>query len=90
MSDASRPSDDSLPLSLERQIDAICLRFEADWHAGRQPRVEPYLDEAPPEAQAALLRELLALELPYRRSALTTRCRSAAGTTQNCMTVERN
>jgi formylglycine-generating enzyme required for sulfatase activity len=61
------PADNSLPLSLEQLLDPICRRFEAAWQAGEQPRIEDYLAEAPPEAREALLRELLALELAYRR-----------------------
>ena len=56
----------SLPLTLAGQVDAACDRFEAGWKAGQRPRIEAYLSEAPESQQAALLRELLLLELEFR------------------------
>ena len=52
---------------LARQIDEACDRFEADWKAGRRPRIEDYLAGVPGPGRPALLRELLELELAYRR-----------------------
>jgi serine/threonine-protein kinase len=69
MSDTSRLTADSRPLSLEQYLDALCRRFEGAWQAGQRPQIEPYLSEAPPQAQAVLLRELVALELAHRRQA---------------------
>src|SRR5262249_43297327 len=54
-------------LSLERVIDAACQRFEQACREGQCPAIEPYLAEVVPEAREGLLRELLALELAYRR-----------------------
>ncbi len=54
-------------LSQFSEIDAACDRFEDDWRAGRRPRIEDYLDAVPEPARPALLRELLMLELAYRR-----------------------
>ncbi len=61
---SERPSQnlDELDLELARQIDAICRRFEADWNAGRNPRIDDYLAELPGEGQPALRVELEALE----------------------------
>jgi serine/threonine-protein kinase len=56
----------SLPLTLAGQVDAACDRFEAGWKAGQRPRIEAYLSEAPESHQAALLRELLLLEVEFR------------------------
>jgi serine/threonine-protein kinase len=56
----------SLPLTLAGHIDEACDRFEAGWKAGRRPRLEPYLSEAPVSQRSALLRELLMLELEFR------------------------
>ena len=56
----------SLPLTLAGQVDAACDRFEAGWKAGQRPRIEAYLSEAPESQQAALLRELLLLEIEFR------------------------
>ncbi len=62
-------STGSLSLTLVRQVDGVCNRFEAAWRAGERPRLEDYLRDVPATAQAALLRELLALEIAYRRDA---------------------
>jgi serine/threonine-protein kinase len=56
----------ALTLSLERQVNAACRRFEAAWRAGGRPRLEDYLADCPEPARPALLAELLALELAYR------------------------
>src|SRR3972149_4459444 len=50
------------------RLEGICTRFEADWKAGRRPRIEDFLDHAPEEARAELLGELLAVELQWRQS----------------------
>jgi WD40 repeat protein len=44
MTMSDRPSHNlaGLDIDLARQIDAICRRFEADWRAGRQTRLEDY------------------------------------------------
>jgi RNA polymerase sigma factor (sigma-70 family) len=52
------------PRALETDIDS----FERAWIAGQRPRIEVYLADAPRPEAAAHLRELLALELAYRRS----------------------
>src|SRR5262245_46982577 len=62
-----RPGSEALPLLVELRVDAVCRRFEAAWRAGRRPRIEDHLGEAPEPESAALLYELLALELIYRR-----------------------
>jgi WD40 repeat protein len=62
----SEPFND-LPLVTARRLDEVCRRFEVASAAGDQPQVEDYLgDETGPE-RAALLGELLALDLEYRR-----------------------
>src|SRR5262245_58841 len=66
VSNASGPGDESPPLSVEQRVDAV-WRFEAAWQAGQRPPLELYLGEAPPEARPALLRELVAIDLAYRR-----------------------
>jgi WD40 repeat protein len=54
-------------LSAARRVDAACVRFEAAWAAGQRPRIEDFLDVAAEAERPALLRELLHLELEYRR-----------------------
>ncbi len=54
---------------LPPELDRVCDRFEAAWKQaeGTAPRLEEYLEAAPTELRAALLGELLALEVAYRR-----------------------
>jgi serine/threonine protein kinase len=59
----------SSPLSLQKRVDEVCDRFEKAWRNGEGPRIEEYLDDAPEPDRAALLRELLALEIDLRREA---------------------
>ena len=59
----------ALPLSLERQLNAACDRFEAAWRAGTRPRIEDFLTDCPGPGRGALLAEMLALELAYRARA---------------------
>jgi eukaryotic-like serine/threonine-protein kinase len=61
---SDRPSHNlaGLDINLARRIDATCRRFEADWRAGRQPRLEVYLDDVPGDVRRVLWAELAALE----------------------------
>jgi serine/threonine protein kinase/Leucine-rich repeat (LRR) protein len=67
------PAPDALPLDQQRQVNAVCDRFEAAWQAARAgrppPRLEDYLAQAPPQGRAAGLRELLLLDLDYQTQA---------------------
>jgi serine/threonine protein kinase len=67
MSDSPPPEDASL--SQQREIDQVCRRFEAAWQSGQRPRIEDYLGEMPEPVRAALLPQLVALEIDYRRLA---------------------
>jgi WD40 repeat protein len=70
MSEHPSTADESLPPELGHQVDRACDRFEAAWQAARagdRPRLEDYLAAAPEPLRSALLRELLALELAYRK-----------------------
>jgi hypothetical protein len=58
-----------LPPHEGRLVDEVCDRFEQGWRGGLRPPIEHYLGRAPDSARTALLRELLALELVYRRQA---------------------
>jgi eukaryotic-like serine/threonine-protein kinase len=68
MNEPSGPRFDDLDLELERQIDAICRRFEADWRAGKRPAIDDYLAEIPNKGRPALRAELAALESELRQS----------------------
>jgi predicted Ser/Thr protein kinase len=59
----------TLPPAQVLELERACDRFEAAWRAGRRPRVEEYLGETPEPARSKLLRDLLTLDLAYRRLA---------------------
>src|SRR5262245_6031776 len=63
----------SLPLALALQMEEACGRFEGAWQAagsdGTGPRLEDYLAPTPESARPALLRELVRIDLDYRKSA---------------------
>ncbi len=67
MVDETLSKDPSLPLSALERIDRVCLDFEAAWKAGTVPQIEPFLGDATGQQRAELLKELLLLELDYRR-----------------------
>jgi len=54
------------PATLEL-IDRIALEFETAWRDGSPPQIEKYLEGFQDEEQGELFRELLAIELEYRR-----------------------
>ncbi|MFO0844442.1 MAG: protein kinase [Gemmataceae bacterium] len=62
-------TDANLSLATAERIDAACDRFEADWQAGRRPRIEDYLAAAAPVDREPLLAALLAIEVELRRAA---------------------
>jgi eukaryotic-like serine/threonine-protein kinase len=64
----SAASDAPSP-ELADRIDQVCDRFEADWRAGLQPRIESFLETLPESARPSLFRELLALEREFRARA---------------------
>src|SRR5437868_6852601 len=61
------PGEGGRTPELVGRIDAVCDRFEADWRAGRAPRIEDYLGDLAGAGRWALLRELLMLEVELRR-----------------------
>jgi O-acetyl-ADP-ribose deacetylase (regulator of RNase III)/tRNA A-37 threonylcarbamoyl transferase component Bud32 len=67
MSEGPQPDGGALPLSAARHVDQVCDRFEDAWLAGLQPQIETYLSNEAEPGYSALLRELLRLELHYRR-----------------------
>src|SRR5262245_7224046 len=58
-----------VPPTVASRIGELCDRFEVDWRAGRRPRIEEILEAEPDAWQAGLLRQLLVVELAYRRHA---------------------
>jgi tRNA A-37 threonylcarbamoyl transferase component Bud32 len=70
MADPDALPDESLPLDLELRIDPVCQSFEAAWRVadgGPPPRIEDHLAAAAEEDRGPLLRELVKVELHYRR-----------------------
>jgi serine/threonine protein kinase/tetratricopeptide (TPR) repeat protein len=58
-----------LPPALALQLEHACSRFEAMWRSGERPRLEDFLADADDELAPILLRELVLLDLHYRRQA---------------------
>jgi hypothetical protein len=69
MSEPSRVEEAALPVSRVQRIDAACLQFEKAWKMGQRPRIEDYLVDTTEPERALLLRELIALDVDYRRQA---------------------
>jgi serine/threonine-protein kinase len=71
MSDLPSTLTQSLAPGLLLQIDAVCQRFEDAWQAasggGPSPRVEEYLAGSDGALRRELLRQLVLLEVEYRR-----------------------
>lgn len=59
--------DDDLPLTVQQRIDRQCVAFEDAWTVGTPPAIESFLLKLPEAEQTELLRELLLIELAYRR-----------------------
>ena len=51
------------------EVDRLCDAFEQQWKAGKRPDVGAYLDRVDAHLRPELLRELVALEVTYRRCA---------------------
>jgi hypothetical protein len=65
----NRTSFDNSPPSPRPRIDEICDRFEQAWKDGQRPRIEDFLGDYSEPERADLLRELLRLDLAWRRKA---------------------
>ena len=51
------------------RLEEACCRFEQSWQAGQRPPLEDFLAGADGAERLAVLRELLRLEVHYRRRA---------------------
>jgi serine/threonine protein kinase len=69
MSEKTRAGGGTLPLAVARRVNAVCNRFELAWQAGQRPRIEDHLGEVPEPDRSELVRELVALDIDYRRQA---------------------
>jgi serine/threonine protein kinase len=52
-----------------RPIDGICDEFEKLWKSGQKPRIRKFIEEASIDLREPLFRELLSIEVEYRRAA---------------------
>jgi WD40 repeat protein/tetratricopeptide (TPR) repeat protein/tRNA A-37 threonylcarbamoyl transferase component Bud32 len=63
--------NDTLPVSLQLRLEEVCARFETGWKAAGSsataPRIEEHLGAAADSGRTAVLRELLLLDVHYRR-----------------------
>ena len=57
---------ETLPFETRRLVVQVRERFEGAWRDGGRPRIEPYLEGLGPLERAAVLRELVAVELSLR------------------------
>src|SRR5262245_49815529 len=56
-----------IPRGFARRLEQLCTAFEEAWKAGQGPQIEDCLREEE-ACRATLFRELLGLELDYRRA----------------------
>jgi eukaryotic-like serine/threonine-protein kinase len=69
MSDIRELSERTLPLPVAQRVNAACNRFELAWKAGQRPDIEDFLEGTDGPERLALINELVALEIDYRRQA---------------------
>src|SRR5262245_46567041 len=71
MRDAFGTVDQSFSEQVAQDLDEACDRFEAAWKnaasPGEHPRIESYLGDLPQPERSALLRQLVLLDIDYRR-----------------------
>jgi serine/threonine protein kinase len=67
--DLMNPTFADLPEDQLLRINALCNRFEAAWRAERRIRIEEVLKDSSPKDLPAATRELVQLEVDYRRRA---------------------
>ncbi|HEY7424853.1 MAG TPA: protein kinase, partial [Gemmataceae bacterium] len=67
MNDNRLTVDDSMSPSALRRIDVLCERFEDAWQADQRPCIDEYLSQVAEPERDGLLRELIALDIDYRR-----------------------
>src|SRR5262249_37824500 len=63
------PGAESQAIEWARRTDQVCTDFERAWQAGQRPDIEECLRTAPEAERPTLLRELILLEIEYRRRA---------------------
>jgi WD40 repeat protein/tRNA A-37 threonylcarbamoyl transferase component Bud32 len=58
---------DALPPQTARRVDQVCNQFERAWRKSPPPRIEDFLGDASEEERLTLFRELVLLDVDYRR-----------------------
>jgi eukaryotic-like serine/threonine-protein kinase len=66
-SGAGPSSSDSLSATRAEELDRACDRFEAEWRSGDPPDLAAYLARAEGGERAVLARELIAIDVHWRR-----------------------
>jgi serine/threonine protein kinase/lipoprotein NlpI len=61
--------DGPAALDLVRQVDQLCNRFESAWKTGQRPKLQDCMVDLGPVARDAALRELIPIDVHYRRRA---------------------
>jgi serine/threonine-protein kinase len=69
MSEPSQAALSDLSAAEAQEVEQACSQFEAAWRAGHRPRIEDHLGQIPESKRFLLLRELVFLELEYRKKA---------------------
>ncbi|HUG69923.1 MAG TPA: SUMF1/EgtB/PvdO family nonheme iron enzyme [Pirellulaceae bacterium] len=69
MNGSAGQSRNQQPMSRRERVDQVCDRFEQQWRAGQNPRIEDFLDQTENNDRQHLLRELIALEMSLSRDA---------------------
>ena len=67
MSAEPHGGDRTIPFDDLLRINQICDAFESAWVAGRRPAISDYLPRAAEALQGKLVRDLIDIELFYRR-----------------------
>jgi hypothetical protein len=57
----------SLSATQAEELDRACDRFEAEWRAGKRPKIEDHLEGIAAPLRSALLGDLLAVEFHWRQ-----------------------
>ena len=61
---------DQYDLSRALRIEDVCKRFESAWKGRHRPSIEDYVADVPEPQRAELLRELIGLDVSFRRCRL--------------------
>lgn len=67
MSQPGRSQSHSLPVSAAERLDEACDQFETAWRTGPRPQIEQFFEHAAEPLRSVLIRELVALDLFYRK-----------------------